>query len=130
MIISAIPLKPPAGIIAMNPSIFLPYGKRLGCVDAEIVERGIWFSVSKFCVGKPVFRKLVGAVVEVEAIEDTEFEHFFRSKLWLEAGIKMLSHRLRKLVLISLLDAVADNDDFSHTLPSVAHRCGADAGRL
>ena len=40
-IISAIPLKPPARIVRVNPALLPPNGKRLTCVYAEIVERKV-----------------------------------------------------------------------------------------
>src|ERR1041384_5462196 len=38
-IVAAVPLKPAARIVLVQPALALPFGERLACIDLEVVER-------------------------------------------------------------------------------------------
>src|SRR5271166_5540954 len=40
-VVAAVPLKPAAWIVGVNPSVLAPGGQRLARVDAEVIERTV-----------------------------------------------------------------------------------------
>jgi hypothetical protein len=108
-IIPAIPLKPPSGIFMINPAFFPPDGQRLGSIDAEVIQLGIMAFMTKLCVRKPLFGKLIPAIGHVLAAEHPHLQHLFGRYFRRESGMEVLSHRLRKTIRIVFLHQVVDD---------------------
>ena len=64
---------------------------------------------AKLGIIEPILRKLFTAIGHVFTAEDAEFQHLFRRKLRLKAGIKVLPKRLRKPVAVFLLHLVVNS---------------------
>src|SRR5580698_7574736 len=77
-IVTAVPLKPAARIVAKNPALVAPHRQRLAGIDAEIVERLVAVFPGEPGVRKPALRKFLAAVGHVLAAEHAEAKHFRR----------------------------------------------------
>lgn len=80
-VVPAVPLKPTARVVRMDPAFSPPLAQRLRCVDAEVVELGIVPLCADFCSREPRRRKLVVAIRHIFAAEDAEMEHLLRREL-------------------------------------------------
>src|SRR4051812_36466446 len=109
-VIAAVPLKPAARIVGMQPALALPFGVRLARVDAEIVQRIVAPAGRESCVREPAFRKLVAAVGHVEAAEDAERQHFGRRQLWRELQIEIAALGSAQHIAIAALEFVVHRD--------------------
>src|SRR6185437_7205258 len=74
-VITAIPLKPAARIIGMNPAFALPFRQRLAGVDAEEIEAAIAFSFGEFGVLEPAPGKFTPAIGHVLSAEHAKPKH-------------------------------------------------------
>src|ERR1700742_5062598 len=79
--VAAVPLKPAARIVLVQPALPPPFGERLARIDLEIVEPVIALSRREFRARKPAFGKLLAAVGQVEAAEHAERQHLGRRQL-------------------------------------------------
>src|SRR5580698_339682 len=80
-IIAAIPLKPAARIVPVNPAFLSPVGKRLGSVDAEEVDCRIVALPAEFSVLEPARWKLRGTVGHVLSPKHAKLKHLFGREL-------------------------------------------------
>src|SRR5206468_1973227 len=108
--VAAIPLKPPARVIGMYPSLGLPDRQRLAGVDAEIVQRKIAPVMRQPGAGKPAGGKFIAAIGHVLAAEYAEREHLPWRQLRMEFRIKASSGGSRKRVDIAALHPIVYND--------------------
>ncbi len=113
-IIPTIPLEPAARIVFVYPALFLPYIKRLTGIDPEEVQFRVMAQRTQFCLGEPVRRKFRCAVGHVFPSEYAKREHLLRAQLWLELGVKILSHGFHELIRIASLHPVIDSYLFCH----------------
>lgn len=113
-IVPAVPLEPPARIVFVYPSFFDPLRKGLTRMDLKEIYVRIRRVFGELCRSKPTARKLIYAIAHVYAIEHSEGEHFFRSELWFEFGIKMFARRLGEFVRVPALHSVVDGDASAH----------------
>ena len=93
-IVATVPLEPATRIFVIDPSPVLPIGEWLGRADAKVVQFGIVTFGAELCVGEPICWEFFGAVRHVFAAENAKREHFLRSQLGMEIGMKVLSYRL------------------------------------
>jgi hypothetical protein len=113
-VIPAVPLKPSARILWMNPAVPTPFGERLRCVDAKEVQARLMTIRAQLCAREPARRKFVATVSHVLAAEDAEREHLLRRELRLEAGREVTSDGLSPVVDVTFLHHVVDDDLPSH----------------
>lgn len=122
LVVTAVPLKPAARVVTMDPSLRAPGTERLACVDAKPIQGMVAAAWRKSGLYEPACRKLGTAIGHVFATEHAEREHFgwreVRAKLRTEGA----AFRHAQQIAISL-DAC---------LPSTEHekRCGQRAGTL
>src|SRR3954469_18200296 len=109
-VIAAVPLKPAARIGGMQPALALPFGERLACVDAEIVQRIVTRSGGQFCACEPALGKLVAAVGHVQTTEDAERQHFGRRQLRRELRIEIAASGSAQHIAIATLEFVVHRD--------------------
>src|SRR5262249_38306187 len=74
-IVAAVPLKPAARVLAIDPAFPPPLRERLARVDAEIVERAVTMLLRELCACEPGARKFPRAVGHVLAAEHPEPQH-------------------------------------------------------
>ena len=74
-IVAAVPLKPAARIVGVNPSSLAPNRQRLARLHAKILQRFIVGSWRQFRLGEPVRREFIAAVVHIFAAEHTKAKH-------------------------------------------------------
>src|SRR5262245_27447263 len=115
-VIAAIPLKPAARIVRINPAFAFPFRQRLARIHAEKIAARIAASRRQLRAGKPATGKFAPAVGHVLAAEHAEPEHLSRRQLRLEFRVKATSRRRAQHVAIALLHLVVDDDD------TLAHR--------
>src|SRR5262245_35156788 len=113
-VIAAVPLKPSAWILPVNPPLPAPFGERLRGVHTKVVEARIVTLGAQPRMGKPARRKLPVAVGHVLPAEHAEAEHLFRRELGIEAGCEVTPGGLRPVVHVVVLHLVVDNDLASH----------------
>src|SRR5262245_10270026 len=80
-VVAAVPLKPAARIVRMDPSLPEPLRQGLAGIDAEIVQRAIAPSLGELGGGEPARGKFPSRVRHVFSAEDAEAKHFFRRQL-------------------------------------------------
>src|SRR3974390_65874 len=108
-VIAAVPLKPAARIIGVNPTFLPPFGQRLARVEAEIIERAVTAFRGKFRAREPTRGKLLATVGHVLAAEDAEPKHLFRRQVRLELRIEAAADRGNETVAVAALHLVADS---------------------
>src|SRR6476659_2799756 len=109
-IVTAIPLKPAAWVLRVNPPFPAPDRERLGGIDAEEIELWSVTLGTEPGVGKPVAREFRLTVFHVCAAKNSEPEHLFRGHLRIEARGKILSDGFRQEILVTALHSVVDLD--------------------
>lgn len=95
-IIPAIPLKPSARIIFVNPPLLAPDRKWLARTHAKEIKLGVMFTtffLLEFCFTKPISGEFLRAIAHVHAAKNPECEHLFGGQFGFKTGIKMLSCR-------------------------------------
>src|SRR6056297_799208 len=117
VIISAIPLKPPSGVLWMNPVLFQPVIQRERCVDPKIIEADVFALRGQLCIFKPCGGKLACAVCHVLASENTELKQFLGRKLGTEVGVEVLPLLLGQHVASLLHPVVYKNNVALHNAP-------------
>ena len=78
-VVTAVPLKPTARILVIDPTLASPFRKRPRRIHAKIVQLCIVTFGAKFRIRKPVFWKLLAAVSHVLSPKHTELEHLLWS---------------------------------------------------
>ena len=111
-IITTILLEPAARIIFINPTFGSPDRERLAGVNAEIVELWIMFFRTELRLLVPIFGKFRRTIRHIFATEDAEREHLLGREIRLGFGIEVFTHRFDKLVTITLLHLVVDDNRF------------------
>src|SRR4030095_4733525 len=109
-IVTAIPLKPAARVLRVNPPFRPPDRKWLRGIDAEKIELRSVTLGTEPGVGKPVVREFCLTVCHVFAAKNSESKHLFRTQLRLETRGKILSSGFRQEILITALHPVVDFD--------------------
>ena len=113
-IVSAIPLKPPARIIRVNPSFLSPHRERLTRINPKVIQLWIAFAGCEFRMRKPMLRKFLRTVSHVHPAKHTERKHIFRRKIGCKRRIKMLPLRFGEFVLIVALHSIVNRNARSH----------------
>jgi len=112
-VVAAIPLKPTARIVAMDPTLVTPIGQRLGGRYPEEVEAGIARFRTKLGSLEPVGRKLIATVSHVLSAEDTHCQHLAGRQLWNKSSIETRAHPFSQLIDIVPLHAIMDCDQIA-----------------
>jgi len=92
--VSAVPLEPSTRVFVIDPVLVLPDRKRLGCVDAKVVEAGVVPLGAKLRVHEPFPGVLRGAIRHVLTAKDAKFKHLLGRQIGPELGVEVLPHRL------------------------------------
>src|SRR3546814_10009499 len=92
-IIAAIPLKPAARIVGMDPALLYPDAQRHAGTDAEIVQRAIGAFGCKLRAAEPARREFRGAVGHIFAAEYAKAQHLGWCQFGLETGIERSEER-------------------------------------
>src|SRR3974390_2367286 len=108
-VIAAVPLKPAARIIRVNPALLAPFGQMLASVDAEIIEQAVAVFRRKFRVREPTRGQLLATVGHVLAAEDAEPKHLFRRQVGLELRIEAAADRCNEIIAVTALHLIADS---------------------
>src|SRR5436190_12074542 len=106
--VAAVPLEPPPRIVVRDPVFRTPNRKRLGRVDAEVIQCGIVAVGTKLSLLEPVGWELRDAVGQVFSAEDSEFEHLLGGQLGPDIGVKMLSRGVGAIIDVGLLHVIVD----------------------
>jgi hypothetical protein len=114
-IVSAIPLKPAAGIRFDNPTFVPPYAQGLTALDAKGVEGWIRL-VADLGLSKPLWRQFVTAIVTILTFEDPHLEHRIGAHVRFEATVKILSRFCRDHVFIRVLQFVVHGHDVADVI--------------
>ncbi len=89
-VVPRIPLKPPARVILVNPSLRFPDREGLAGIHLVVIEllvsRAIWRELG---FRKPRFRKFFRLVFKVHPSKYTELKHFFGRQVWFKIGMKV-----------------------------------------
>ncbi len=111
-VIGAVPLKPAARIVQVNPSLFAPHRLRLTGVNAKVIQRAIALSQGEPGASKPGARKLAFAIGHVLAAERAELHHFGRRQFRAKFRIEIAADGSRNDIAIISLHLVVHCDDF------------------
>jgi hypothetical protein len=109
-IVAAVPLKPAAWIVGVNPSVLAPGGQRLARMYAKVIERTVAAGVSELRAREPTIGELGPSISHVLAAEHTQLEHLFGRQPWMELRIKVSASRLNKLIAIPALHRIIHGD--------------------
>ena len=115
-IVSAIPLKPPARIIRVNPSFLSPHRERLTRINPKVIQLWIAFAGCEFRMRKPTLRKFLRTVSHIHPAKHTERKHIFRRKIGCKRRIKMLPLRFGEFVSIVALHSIVNRNTRSHKM--------------
>ena len=108
-VVAAIPLKPAARILGIDPAFFPPDCERLRCVDSEIVQVRIVTLGTQLGTGKPARRELRGTISHIPSAENAECQHLLGRQLGLELRIEIASDRFCPEVTVAPLHLVVDD---------------------
>src|SRR5262249_906003 len=97
-VIAAVPLKPAARLIGMDPPPGAPFRKRLACVDAEEVEPAVAAAGCQLGTRKPALGEFLAAVGHVLAAEYAKSKHVLRRQVGLELRIEVAPDRRRQAI--------------------------------
>jgi hypothetical protein len=92
-IIAAVPLKPAARVLRMDPALLAPHRERLAGRNAEEIHLGVRAFRREFGLREPARRKLVAAVGHVFSAEDSKAQHFRRRKIGIKVRVKAAAGR-------------------------------------
>src|SRR5580704_17462142 len=109
-VVAAIPLKPAARIVRVDPSLLAPDRQRLAGVDPEKVQRTIPMLGGELGAREPARWKLLDAVGHVLAAEHTKLQHLRRRQLGTKLRIEAAANRCSERVAVALLHLVVDGD--------------------
>ena len=96
LIVTAIPLKPAARIVRMNPPFRTPDCERLRGVDLEEIQLRIVPFRTEPRVLKPLGGEFRCTIRHVPAAEHPQPQHLFRRQLRLESGVEIPPRRFAK----------------------------------
>ena len=115
-VITAVPLKPAARIVGMNPAFAAPHRQGLAGIDAEKIELWILSIPRQFGTLEPVSGKFGFTVRQVFPAENAQRQHLPRGKVRRKTGGEVLSWRFGKPVAVIALHPVVDDDEclFGH----------------
>src|SRR5262249_54343815 len=119
-VVAAVPLEPPARVVAKNPALASPFRQRLACIHAEMIERAVASAFCQFRALEPAYGKFLAAVGHVFAAEDTERKHLRRRQFRFELRMKIPPGRRDERVAVTALHAVVDDHE------SMFRRCPHD----
>lgn len=88
-IVPAVPLKPPAWILRMDPAIPTPHGEGLRRVHTEAVQPCVSTARREFRPREPAPRELVDTISHIPPAKHSECEHLFRRQVRRERGMKV-----------------------------------------
>lgn len=110
-VVTAIPLKPPAGIIGMHPAFAPPFREWLTREYAEVIEQStrLFPLFLKAGTRKPRTRKFTSAITHIHAAKDPEREHLGGREVGAEFWVKRFSHCCSACIGIPILHRVADD---------------------
>src|SRR5262245_38176520 len=109
-VVAAVPLKPAARVVGVDPALVAPHRQRLAGVDAEEVERAVAAARGQLGTAKPALRKLLAGIRHVFAAEDTEPQHLLRRELGSELRVEIAPDRRGPHVAVALLHTVLHDD--------------------
>src|ERR1043166_10086 len=107
-VITAVPLKPAAWILVIDPTLLAPHRERHRSVHRKIVELRIVTVRRELRLPKPRRRKLVAAVSHVLAAKHAQLEHLLRGQLRLEIRSEVLAGRFRAEVHVPGLHSIVN----------------------
>lgn len=96
----------------IDPASFTPNRKWQGGIDSKEIQFGVMAFVTEFGLGIPVLRKFISTIGHVFATKYSHCKHLLWCQIWLEFRMKLLAHRLSKIIDIAFLHEIV-NDDFS-----------------
>jgi hypothetical protein len=112
-IISAIPLKPSARIIFMNPTFLSPKRKRHASLHTKKIQTVVsFFSLGKLGMLEPALGKFLDAVTHIFPTKHSYLQHILGCQFRFEIRRKILPFHLGKFIGISLLHLVINDYDF------------------
>ena len=109
-VVAAVPLKPAAWIVGVNPSVLAPGGQRLARMHAKVIERTVAPGSSELRAREPTIGELGPSISHVLAAERTQLQHLFGRQPWMELRIKVSASRLNKLIAIPALHRIIHGD--------------------
>ncbi|ASY67001.1 hypothetical protein SJ05684_b60190 (plasmid) [Sinorhizobium sojae CCBAU 05684] len=103
--VAAVPLKPAARIVGMEPALGTPQAEPLAGFDSEEIEPSVpsWRQPRG---REPLLRELVLAIRHVLTAENAERQHFCGCEVRREVRVKVLPYRRSQRVSVALLHAV------------------------
>ena len=104
-IITAVPLKPSSRIRPKYPALFLPNAERLSTFDAKKIQIGIGKGAD-FGVFKPIWRKLIEAIVAIFSFKNPHFQHLFGRIIGIEVRWKARAGGGTQRVTITVLHGI------------------------
>jgi len=110
--IAAVPLKPTAWILFVDPALGAPDGQRLGRVNLEKIQLRIVALVTEFGVLKPICRELSLAVGHVLTAKDAQAQHLLWRQVRMKLRMEPASHRRAQGIDVSLLHQIVNDDSF------------------
>lgn len=105
-IVAAIPLKPAARIIGVNPPSLTPDRQRLRCIHSEVVERSQTSMRRELRALEPTRWKLLLAISQVFSAKHSQLKHLFRRKFRLEFRTESATDRFRAPINIARLHSI------------------------
>src|SRR5262249_9477509 len=108
-VVAAIPLKPAARVVGMDPPLMTPNRQWLASIDPEIVQRTIATRPSQLGACEPARRKLLAAIGHVLAAEHAKGEHLLRAEVRAKVRIEVASDGLGQPVPKRPLHPVIDD---------------------
>jgi hypothetical protein len=128
-IVPAVPLKPAARILRMDPSVSTPLGERERSLDAKKIDPRMPLR-AELCPSEPALRELRAAVSHVFSAEHSEFEHLLWCEFRLKCGRKIPADRVDAVIRVAVLHPVVDDDSGPHTRPRCPSACARRAMRV
>ena len=114
-VVAAVPLKPPARILRANPSVPPPYGERLRCVDAEIIQFRVVAFGAEPCAGETSWRETRrGSRSCYSCRRRRQAQHGFRRQLRRKPGRERFTDGFGPPVDVPALHLVVDDDFALH----------------
>lgn len=132
-IIPSVPLKPATRVVLVDPPFLLPYTEWLTCVYLKKITLFMSLTIwRELCISEPFFWKLISTISHIESTKYAECKHFFRCKLWLEVGMKILSHWFCQSIYVPCLHPVIYGNCFHirKHYPMVLSRCVSTCARV
>ena len=94
----------------MNPAFGPPDGKRLGGVNAEVIQIRVVPVRAESGLLKPILGKLIAAIGHVSSAEHAEPEHLLGRNLGTEVGMEAATRRSIQCIRVLALHEIVDFD--------------------